>query len=160
VEDRETSKQGGGFRPPHLIKDIDELNDWLFDTINNGVYRIGFATSQQVYNENVWKLFNGLDRVEAFLGEPEHTPYLFGNSITEPDVRLFTTIIRFDCAYYTIFKCNIKMIRHDYPNLHAWVRRLYWDVSETTKGGAFMKTTNFDVVSTDSYFCFALGLLY
>ncbi|KAF2488638.1 hypothetical protein BU16DRAFT_568161 [Lophium mytilinum] len=146
LEDRESNKPDGGFRPPHLIKEIDAFNNWVFDTVNNGVYRIGFATTQQVYDENIWKLFNALDRLEAYLGEPGHSPYLFGERITEPDVRLFTSLVRFDCAYYTIFKCNVKMIRHDYPNLHAWLRRLYWDESDRTKGGAFMKTTNFAVI--------------
>ena len=146
-EKREESKGEAAFLPPHLTKNIDAMNEWVYDTVNNGVYKTGFATSQQAYNEHVSKLFQSLDRLEAHLGEPGHHPYLFGRYITEADIRLYTTLIRFDAAYYTLFKCNIKMIRLDYPRLHEWLRRLYWDESERTSGGVFKKTTNFDVVS-------------
>lgn len=74
--------------------------------------------------------------------------YLFGEHITEADVRLYTTLVRFDIAYYALFKCNIKMIRMDYPRLHEWLRRLYWNEGPETAGGAFKKTTQFEVVST------------
>jgi putative glutathione S-transferase len=146
-EKREESKGEAAFLPPHLAKDIDAMNEWVYDAVNNGVYKTGFATSQQAYNEHVSKLFQSLDRLETHLGEPGHHPYLFGQHITEADIRLYTTLIRFDAAYYTLFKCNIKMIRLDYPRLHEWLRRLYWDESERTSGGVFKKTTNFDVVS-------------
>jgi glutathionyl-hydroquinone reductase len=71
---------------------------------------------------------------------------LFGDHITEADIRLYPTLIRFDVAYFTIFKCNLKMIRHDYPQLHDWLRRLYWDESEATNYGSFKKTVDFQAV--------------
>lgn len=144
---REKTKGDGALLPSHLVQEIDELNAWVYDTVNNGVYKTGFATSQSAYEEHVTKLFQSLDRLEAHLGEPGHHPYLFGEHITEADIRLYTTLIRFDAAYYTLFKCNIKMIRKDYPRLHDWLRRLYWDETERTSGGAFKNTTNFEAVS-------------
>jgi putative glutathione S-transferase len=146
-EKREAIKGPAAIVPDHLRSQIDELNSWVYDTINNGVYKIGFATSQAAYDEHITKLFQSLDRLENHLSEPKHHPYLFGQHITEADIRLYTTLIRFDVAYYTFFKCNVKMIRMDYPRLHAWLRRLYWDESPETAGGAFRKSTHFDVVS-------------
>ncbi|RMZ75095.1 hypothetical protein DV738_g5650, partial [Chaetothyriales sp. CBS 135597] len=142
---REANRPGGGFYPSHLRKEIDEMNDWVYDTINNGVYKCGFATSQQAYDSSIYPLFKSLDRLEAHLADPAHQPFLFGKHITEADIRLYTTLARFDVAYYSIFKCNLKMIRHDYPLLSLWLRNLYWDESETTNGGAFKKTTAFNL---------------
>jgi len=138
---REINKPGGGYRPDNLRKEIDELNDWVYNTVNNGVYKTGFATTQEAYDSNVKPLFESLDRLEKHL-EDRGTKYLFSEHITEADIRLYTTLIRFDVAYYTLFRCNWKMIRHDYPNLHRWLRRLYWEDNEETKG-AFKKTTYF-----------------
>jgi putative glutathione S-transferase len=86
--------------------------------------------------------------LEEHLRQPGHGPYLFGDHITEADIRLYPTLIRFDVAYFTIFKCNLKMIRYEYPQLHDWLRRLYWDESETTNFGAFKKTVDFPAVGT------------
>lgn len=138
--DREINRPGGGFYPEHLRKDIDEMNYWVYHTVNNGVYKTGFAFSQNAYDENVQKVFDSLDRLEKLLGEPTHQPFLFGDHITEADLRLFPTIIRFDVAYVPIFMCNLGTVRNDYPNLHLWDRRLYWDQSAKTLG-AFYKTT-------------------
>lgn len=146
-EEREATKGKAGLFPKHLRSEIEELNAWVYETVNNGVYKAGFATSQKAYEENVYPLFKSLDRLEEHLSQPNHSPYLFGEHITDADIRLYTTLIRFDVGYYTLFKCNIKMIRHDYPRLHEWLRRLYWDESERTKGGAFKKTVRFDQVS-------------
>jgi len=137
---KEANLPGGGFYPEHLRADIDALNGWVYHTVNNGVYKCGFARSQEVYDENVFALFESLDRLERHLSEPEHQPFLFGKTITEADVRLFPTIARFDVAYASVFMCNLKMIRYDYPNLYRWLRRLYWDRSERTHG-AFYQTT-------------------
>ncbi|KAL1979455.1 hypothetical protein VTN96DRAFT_5942 [Rasamsonia emersonii] len=139
---RESNRPGGGLYPAHLRAAIDAMNDWVYDRINNGVYKTGFATTQEAYDANVYPLFDALDRIEAHLAQqPDHQPFLFGEHITEADVRLYTTLIRFDVAYHPVFKCNIRMIRHDYPRIHRWLRRLYWDESERTRGGAFKKTT-------------------
>lgn len=135
--DREANRPGGGFYPERLRKDIDEINDWVYDTVNNGVYKCGFAFTQNAYEENVVKVFDSLDRLERIL---EDKPFLLGDHITDADVRLFPTIVRFDIAYGPIFMCNLWTIRHDYPNLHLWLRRLYWDQSDRTHGG-FCNTT-------------------
>jgi hypothetical protein len=142
-EQREANKGNGGLYPPRLRKEIDAMNEWVYHTVNNGVYKCGFARTQEAYDENIYPLFKSLDRLEAHLGQTG--PYLFGGNITEADIRLYTTMIRFDAAYHTLFKCNLKMIRHDYPRLSKWLRNLYWDVSERTNGGAFKKTTFFEI---------------
>jgi putative glutathione S-transferase len=143
---REVNRPGGGLYPEGLREQIDEMNAWVYPLINNGVYKTGFATTQAAYEENLYPLFEALDRVEEHLGQPGHQPFLFGENITEADIRLYTTIARFDVAYYLIFKCNLKMIRHDYPRIDRWYRLLYYDESGLTRG-AFRKTTYFDVVS-------------
>ncbi|KAK6346608.1 hypothetical protein TWF696_006729 [Orbilia brochopaga] len=139
---REASHPAGGYFPENLRQEIEEMNEWVYDKINNGVYKTGFATTQEAYLSNVIPLFESLDRLEKHL-EDRQTKYLFGNHITEADIRLYTTLIRFDVAYYTIFKCNYKMIRYDYPHLHRWLRVLYWEENDDTKG-VFMKTTYFE----------------
>lgn len=143
---RELTKGEKGIFPPHLREEIEAMNDWVYHTINNGVYKTGFATSQEAYDEHVYPIFKSLDRLEEHLSQPGHSPYLFGENITEADIRLFPTLIRFDVAYFTIFRCNLKMIRYEYPRLHDWLRRLYWDESERTGGGAFKKTVDFQTV--------------
>lgn len=106
----------------------------------------GFAGTQEAYDASIKPLFESLDRLEAHLGGPVHQPYLFGEHITDADIRLYTTLVRFDAAYYTIFRCNVRTIRYDYPRLHKWVRRLYWDEGPETNGGAFKNTTYFDYI--------------
>lgn len=125
--------------PENLRSKIDELNDWIYPTINNGVYKSGFATKQEPYEKEVTTLFESLDKLELIIKERHdaNEEYLLGNEINEADIRLFTTLIRFDPVYHQHFKCNIKMIRHDYPHIHRYTRNLYW------KHGAFKDTTNF-----------------
>ena len=146
-EARESSQPGGGFYPVHLRKKIDEMNEWVYDTVNNGVYKTGFATTQEAYERNLWPLFESLDRLERGLGEGNGGPYLMGKWVTEADIRLYTTMIRFDVAYYNIFMCNLKMIRHDYPRLSRWLRNLYWDGGKVRNGDAFKRTVDFTAVS-------------
>ena len=137
---REANRPGGGLYPESLRKDINELNAWMYDTVNFGVYKIGFATTQPAYEENVYPLFRSLDQLEERLGDGRR--YLFGDHVTDSDVRLFTTIARFDAAYNPVFQCNLKCIRHDYPNLYLWFRRLYWDkAGDGETRGAFHRTT-------------------
>ena len=97
------------------------MNDRIYDTFNNGVYKSGFATSQAAYDAAVHPLFDTLDWLEARLSENR---YLMGDVITEADWRLFTTLIRFDPVYHLHFKCNRNRIV-DYPNLWAYTRELY-----------------------------------
>lgn len=90
--------------PEALRKEIEETNEWTYNDINNGVYRSGFATTQEAYEKAVVQLFKSLDRVEKHLSQVKDGPYYFGNAITEADVRLFTTIVRFDAVYVQHFK--------------------------------------------------------
>lgn len=140
---RESTKEanGGGILPQPRRKDIDDMNAWVYHTVNNGVYKTGLATSQEAYRTNVHAVFASLDRLEDML-KRHGSPYLFGDHITEADVRLYTTLIRFDVAYHSVFMCNRKSIRHDYPHLYLWLRRLYWDRAEEGEArGAFHKST-------------------
>jgi putative glutathione S-transferase len=107
--------------PALLRPAIDAINARVYETVNNGVYRAGFATTQEAYEEAFTALFETLDSLEATLGQQ---PYLVGDTLTEADWRLFTTLIRFDAVYHGHFKCNLRRIV-DYPNLWAWTRRLY-----------------------------------
>jgi glutathionyl-hydroquinone reductase len=106
--------------PVNLRKEIDKINDFVYDSVNNGVYKAGFATTQVAYEDAVYALFDALDVIE---GKLEDAPYLCGDQITEADVRLFTTLIRFDIVYYSHFKCNLRHIS-DYPNLNDYLGRL------------------------------------
>ncbi|MCX7555069.1 glutathione S-transferase family protein [Marinicella sp. S1101] len=109
------------YYPEALHADIDAINERVYNDINNGVYKAGFATKQQVYQENVVSLFIALDWVEGLL---KHKRYLTGDQITEADWRLFTTLVRFDAVYVGHFKCNLKRIA-DYPNISGYMRELY-----------------------------------
>ena len=118
------------FYPPELRAEIDDVNERIYHTINNGVYRCGFATSASAYQEAFEELFGSLDWVESILGTKR---YLTGDRITEADWRLFTTLIRFDAVYVGHFKCNRQRIE-DFPALSNYTRELYqWPgVAETT----------------------------
>lgn len=117
----EVGALSGDFSPPELLAEIDELNEFIYPAINNGVYRSGFATTQEAYEEAVIELFNALDILEPRL---EHCRYLTGSTITEADWRLFTTLVRFDAVYVGHFKCNLRRIV-DYPNIWGYLRDLY-----------------------------------
>lgn len=119
----------GDYAPEDLLPEIDTVNAWVLKTVNNGVYRAGFATRQAAYEDAVTALFDALDALEQRLGSDR---YLLGDRITEADWRLFTTLIRFDAVYHGHFKCNVRRIA-DYPNLWAYTRELYqWPgVAET-----------------------------
>jgi putative glutathione S-transferase len=111
----------GDFYPADLRQEIDALNARIYDTVNNGVYKAGFATAQDAYDEAVAPLFETLDFLEERLSSRR---YLCGARITEADWRLFTTLVRFDPVYVGHFKCNIRRIA-DYPNLWGYLRDLY-----------------------------------
>lgn len=107
--------------PEPLRERIDALNEWIYPQINNGVYQCGFARTQRAYSEAFRALFDALDRAEAILARSR---YLAGEQLTEADVRLFTTLVRFDAVYVTHFKCNLRRII-DYPNLWAYTRDIH-----------------------------------
>jgi glutathionyl-hydroquinone reductase len=109
------------FYPEEKRSEIDAINDRVYNDINNGVYKAGFATSQSAYDEAVTKLFSALDWVESILAEK---PFLTGSEPTEADWRLVTTLMRFDAVYVGHFKCNIRRIA-DYPALSRYLKTLY-----------------------------------
>ena len=111
----------GDYYPKALRAEIDEVNERIYDTVNNGVYKSGFATTQDAYEEAVTALFDSLDWLEERLSRQR---YLAGDRLTEADWRLFTTLIRFDPVYVGHFKCNLRRIV-DYPSLWAYTRELY-----------------------------------
>jgi putative glutathione S-transferase len=126
---------------PELLRGrIDALNSRIYDTVNNGVYKAGFATSQQAYDEAVTALFDSLDWIEGILGE---MPYLTGDTITEADWRLFTTLVRFDAVYVGHFKCNKRRIA-DYRNLSHYLKALY-------EVPGVKQTVNLDHIRTHYY---------
>ncbi len=119
----------GNYYPAENRKEIDSINDRIYATVNNGVYKAGFATTQEAYESAVTPLFDTLDWLEEKLSR---TTYLTGSTIVESDWRLFTTLIRFDAVYVGHFKCNIRRIA-DYPNLSRYLNDLLvWPgISET-----------------------------
>jgi putative glutathione S-transferase len=111
----------GDYYPAALNDEIDAINARVYDTVNNGVYKAGFATSQAAYEEAVAPLFATLDWLEGMLAQRR---FLTGDSMTEADIRLFTTLVRFDAVYVGHFKCNLRRIV-DYPALWAYTREIY-----------------------------------
>lgn len=107
--------------PVALRSRIDELNAMIYEGVNNGVYKAGFATAQAVYEENARLVYETLQRVEGIL---EENTFLCGDVMTEADIRLFPTIIRFDPVYYSHFKCNLISVR-ELPNLSRWLKNIY-----------------------------------
>ncbi|MDF2095479.1 glutathione S-transferase family protein [Aquibaculum arenosum] len=117
----EAGAHAGDYYPQALRSEIDAINEMVYDRVNNGVYKAGFATTQAAYEEAVTDLFETLDDLEARLGRQR---YLVGDRPTEADWRLFTTLLRFDPVYVGHFKCNLRRLV-DYPNLWAYTRELY-----------------------------------
>lgn len=126
--------------PEERLDEIDELNEIIYEHVNNGVYKAGFATSQKSYEEAVIPLFETLDMLEEKLAS---SVFLFGDNLTETDIRLFVTLIRFDSVYHGHFKCNIRRIV-DYPNLSRFV-----DHFRSLEG--IEKTINFDHIKRHYY---------
>jgi putative glutathione S-transferase len=113
--------QPGDYYPEGLRRDIDQLNERIYHAVNNGVYRAGFATTQEAYEEAAFGVFAMLDELEKRLASSR---YLFGDRPLETDWRLFTTLVRFDAVYFGHFKCNLRRLV-DYPNLSRYTRDLY-----------------------------------
>ena len=122
--------------PEHLRQKIDEVTEWMQRDLNTGVYKAGFADTQENYDKNVLPPFAALNKLEKMVHE-NGGPYILGKELTELDVRAYATIIRFDPVYVQHFKCNLGTIRHDYPQLNNWLKNLYWNVR------GFQETTNF-----------------
>lgn len=129
------------FYPEALRDDIDKWNTLIYDTVNNGVYRCGFARTQQAYDEAVTNLFNSLDVIEQHL---TNHPFLVGDTLTEADLRLIPTLLRFDIVYYIHFKCSKKRIS-DYPRLYDYVKRLF-------EIPAIRETTNFEHIKRHYFY--------
>ncbi|WP_334031853.1 glutathione S-transferase family protein [Alteromonas sp. P256] len=129
------------YYPEILRSDIDEINELVYHNINNGVYKSGFATTQEAYEEAVNALFDALEEVETRLSSSR---YLVGDTLTEADWRLFTTLIRFDPVYHGHFKCNKKQIS-DYPNTFGYMKELY-------QIPGIAETVNFDHIKRHYYF--------
>lgn len=117
----EIGAKPGNYSPEEWLEEINKMNKLVYDNVNNGVYKAGFATEQSVYEEEVSRLFETLDKLELHL---EDRTYLVGNQLTEADIRLWTTLIRFDPVYFGHFKCNIRPLV-DYPNLWYFTRMIY-----------------------------------
>jgi len=111
----------GDYYPESLREEIDAVNERVYHTLNNGVYKSGFATTQEAYEEAVYPLFETLDWLEERLAASR---WLVGDTLTEADIRLFTTLVRFDPVYHGHFKCNLRQLK-DYPNLWGFTRDLY-----------------------------------
>ena len=126
--------------PEHLRPQIDEINELVYATVNNGVYRSGFATTQDSYHEAVTALFATLDQLERRLSGQR---FLTGDTLTEADVRLWVTLARFDAVYYSHFKCNLRRVS-DYPSLWSYARDLF-------AIPAFRDTTRFDQIKRHYY---------
>lgn len=128
---RDISPPTPDYRPSALIEDIEHWNNRIYNTVNNGVYKAGFASTQSAYDTAVTELFKTLSEIEDRLGGHR---YLLGDTLTEADWRLFPTLVRFDVAYCSAFKCNLKTLT-DYPNLWGYARDLYQmpGISQTVK---------------------------
>ena len=133
----ESAKRALNFYPSDLQPQIDEINGWMMPDLNNGVYKAGFAPDQDSYNRNCTTVFSTLDRLEKMLRDQSSGHFVLGPQMTEIDIKLYTTIVRFDTIYQQHFKLMNGSIRHNYPYLHRWLKHMYWKVA------GIKETTNF-----------------
>jgi glutathionyl-hydroquinone reductase len=117
-----SSQPDVSYYPEHLHQEIDTINEFVYEKVNNGVYKAGFSTEQKNYEQSARELFEALDRLNSLL---EKKRFLCGDAFTEADIRLFTTLVRFDPVYHTHFKCNLKSIACSYPCLLRFMRDVY-----------------------------------
>ena len=113
--------------PQDLRSTIDTISPWVQANLNSGVYKAGFAADQAGYDKNVIPVFGALNKLEQLVHD-KGGPFTLGKQLTELDIRVYATIVRFDLVYVQHFKCNLGIIRHNYPVLNAWLRHLYWAV--------------------------------
>jgi putative glutathione S-transferase len=135
------TKNKDDYYPEKFRDQIDSINDTIYENINNGVYRSGFSKTQNSYEEAVKNLFTSLDMVNDIL---EGRDYLVGDILTEADIRLVPTLIRFDCVYYFHFKCNLKKIS-EYKNISRYLRNLFEE-------DAIKSTTNFEHIKRHYFY--------
>lgn len=143
------------FYPEHLREAIDEVNDFIYHNINNGVYKTGFATTQQAYEHNCESLFNALETIEQRLSQSR---YLTGDQLTEADWRLWTTLVRFDSVYHTHFKCNLKLLKQ-FDNIYRYLMDLFQfdEVAKTVHHGHIKKHYYGSHLSINPYGIVPLG---
>ncbi|KAF2768321.1 glutathione S-transferase [Teratosphaeria nubilosa] len=122
--------------PTELQKQIDSMEKWIQAHLNTGVYKAGFAKDQEGYDANVLQPFAALNKLEK-IAQQSGGPYILGKQMSEIDVRVYATLIRFDTVYVQHFKCNLGMIRYNYPTLNNWLKHMYWDHE------AYKNSTNF-----------------
>jgi len=111
--------------PEHLRSQIDDNANWISEYLNTGVYKAGFAPDQVTYEKHFPNVFAALNKLEKLVND-NGGPFILGEHMTELDVRVFATLIRFDTIYVQHFKCNLGMIRREYPVLHNWLKGIYW----------------------------------
>lgn len=132
-----SSHEGGPWLyPVHLRAEIDAITEWMQRDLNTGVYKAGFAETQEDYDAAVPAVFAALNKLEKMIAH-NGGPFILGQDMTELDVRAYATVVRFDTVYVQHFKCNLGTIRHDYPQINNWLKNLYWNV----KG--FKESTDF-----------------
>lgn len=132
--DKDSPQHDLNFYPLELQSKIDDINSWLMPNLNEGVYKAGFAANQEDYDKNCPIVFQTLDRLENMLDD-SRTLYLLGSKMTEVDIKLYTTLVRFDTVYQQHFKLMMGSIRHNYPRLNFWLKNMYWNapgIKETT----------------------------
>ncbi|KAK3936839.1 glutathione S-transferase [Diplogelasinospora grovesii] len=122
--------------PEHLREEIEKIAGWMQKDLNTGVYKAGFAKTQEAYDAAVPRVFAALNKLEKTIHQ-NGGPYILGKHLTELDIRAYATIVRFDTVYVQHFKCNLGTIRHDYPQINRWLKNLYWNVP------GFKETTDF-----------------
>ncbi|KAI2699374.1 hypothetical protein CBS147332_8260 [Penicillium roqueforti] len=123
--------------PVHLRDKIDAVTTWMQSDVNAGVYKAGFASSQEEYDRNVIPVFGALNKLEKIVAN-NGGPFVLGRDLTELDIRLYATLIRFDTVYVQHFKCNLGTIRHDYPVLNNWLKGMYWNVKAARDSTNFL----------------------
>jgi len=136
--------------PVDLPAKIDAITPWIQSDLNIGVYKAGFAPSQEVYDRNVIPVFGALNKLENIIAQ-NGGPFVLGPTMTELDVRLYATLIRFDTVYVQHFKCNLGTIRHDYPVLNNWLKGVYWDVEAARASTNFKHIKENVRVALDGY---------
>ena len=135
------TKNYDDYYPSNLRIEIDKINKVIYENINNGVYKSGFSRTQEAYEDAVTKLFSSLEMIDEILEDKE---YLVGNVLTEADIRLIPTLLRFDSVYYVHFKCNLKKIS-EFKNISSYVKKMF-------NNPAINTTTNFDQIKRHYYY--------